>query len=170
MSAIAESPPPTTVQVITYFVRSITEVLDTMAHVKVTIGKPFLKTNPAVMYDVSGIIGLSGSVSGSMVLSFQYRTAEAVVTAFAGTPIGQDSPDFADAIGELANMIAGSAKTNLGENANMSVPSIVMGPGHQIARLQGVPCVIIPCKTDSGDFAVEVNITPSKAPLMPERK
>jgi len=66
--------------------------------------------------------------------------------------------DFADAIGELANMIAGSAKKDLGHTASISVPNVVIGGGHIIARLSEVPCLVIPCRTPVGNFAVEVNI------------
>jgi hypothetical protein len=38
------------------------------------------------------------------------------------------------------------------------VPSVIIGSGHQIARLSDVPCVVIPCTSPVGDFAVEVNI------------
>jgi chemotaxis protein CheX len=171
MSAVlSPSPgaPSPTARLITHFMTSIREVLRTMAHVSVTIGTPALKKSPATTYDVSGIIGFSGEFVGSMVLSFQQATATALVSSFAGAPIAPDSPDFADAVGELANMIAGSAKTAFGGGTNISVPSIILGAGHTIARLQDVPCLIIPCHTDAGDFAVEVNIKPMHAaPLAP---
>jgi chemotaxis protein CheX len=72
--------------------------------------------------------------------------------------IDPGTADFADAIGELANMVAGSAKSDLGVIANISLPSVIIGHGHTIARLSGVPCVVIPCRTAVGEFAVEVNI------------
>lgn len=169
MSLIEEVPPPSAAppppkslpELIASFVKSTASVLNTMANIKVEIGKPTLKPNPATLYEVSGIIGFSGAFKGSMVLSFQKRTALAVVTAFAGSPIQEDSADFADAIGELANMVAGAAKSAFGPGTAISVPSVVMGAGHSVAALHDVPCVVIPCKTASGDFAVEVNI---KAP------
>jgi len=165
MSAVAvpPAPPPTpslTTRLIVHFITSIQEVLGTMAHVTVTVGAPSLKKTPLPTYDVSGIIGFSGEFVGSMVLSFPQATAEALVSAFAGMPIAPDSPDFADAVGELANMIAGNAKTSFGGGTNISVPSIVLGSGHTIARLQDVPCMVIPCNTAVGGFAVEVNIKP----------
>lgn len=129
-----------------------------MVGIKTTVGKPHLKANPAPLYDVSGIIGFSGGIVGSMVVSFQRVTAEKIVEAFAGMPITPDSPDFADAIGELANMIAGNAKKDLGALASISVPNVVIGAGHQIARLADVPCVVIPCETPIGSFAVEISI------------
>jgi chemotaxis protein CheX len=166
MTQLADHPPvPSTAQCVAHFVRSIREVLLTMAHVAVAVGSPALKTTPATTYDVSGIIGFSGGFKGSMVLSFQKCTAAAIVCAFAGVPIEPDSPDFADAVGELANMIAGSAKTGFGHDTSISVPSIIMGTGHVIARLQDVPCIIIPCKTAHGDFAVEVSLKSPDSPV-----
>ena len=131
---------------------SIREVLHTMAKVTVTVGTPTRKKTPLTTYDVSGIIGFSGEFVGSMVLSFQQATATAIVSNFAGMPIAPDSPDFADAVGELANMIAGSAKASFGGRTNITVPSIIMGPGHTVARLHDVPCLVIPCFTEAGDF------------------
>ena len=110
-----------------------------------------------------GVIGFSGEFVGSMVLSFKNATAVAIVSNFTGMPIEPGSPDFADAVGELANMIAGSAKTSFGGNTNISVPSIILGSGHTVAQLHGVPCLVIPCHTEAGDFAVEVNIKPMVA-------
>jgi chemotaxis protein CheX len=66
--------------------------------------------------------------------------------------------DFADAIGEIANMVAGSAKKDLGVLANITVPSVVIGPSHTLAGLSGIPCVVIPVTTPVGKFAVEVSI------------
>jgi len=91
-------------------------------------------------------------------VSFQREAAESLATAFACTPLKLTDPDFADAIGELANMIAGGAKTQLGSLASITVPRVVIGSGHVLARLSDVPCIVIPCKTPVGNFAVEVNI------------
>jgi chemotaxis protein CheX len=150
-------------QLIVHFMRSVQEVLKTMAGVSVTVGSPSRKTDPLASYDVSGIIGFSGQFVGSMVLSFQQAAAVAIVSRFAGAPVAPDSPDFADAVGELANMIAGSAKTSFGGDTTISIPSIVMGCNHTLARLHDVPCLIIPCQTAAGAFAVEVNIKPRSA-------
>ena len=166
MSTVASPPasaPSPMARLIVHFITSIQEVLKTMAHIEVKIGTPALKKNPLPTYDVSGIIGFSGEFVGSMVLSFQQATAVTIASNFAGAPIAADSPDFADAVGELANMIAGSAKTSFGGGTNISVPSIILGSGHTIARLHDVPCLVIPCHTAAGDFAVEVNLKPLHA-------
>ena len=160
---VSDPAPPSLAQLIVHFVHSVREVLQTMAQVPVTVGSPTLKTSPLATYDVSGIIGFSGEYIGSMVLSFPRTTAVAIVASFAGMPLAPDSPDFADAVGELANMIAGSAKAGFGGGTNISVPSIIMGQGHSVARLHDVPCLVIPCRTPAGEFAVEVNLKPASA-------
>jgi len=144
------------------FVDSTRDVFTKMVGVKAEMGQPHLKDNPTPSYDVSGIIGFSGDLVGSVVVSFQMQTARKLVASFVGSDLDPSSPDFADAVGELANMIAGSAKKDLGGlTANISVPTVIIGSGHMVARLNGVPCVVIPCKTPVGDFAVEVNIKPT---------
>lgn len=140
------------------FVASVRTVFSTMVGVEITVRQPHLKKDPAVEYDLSGIIGFSGGISGSVVLNFTTASAQGIIKAFVGSTVDPESPDFADAIGELANMVAGAAKTEMGENANISTPTVVRGRGHTIARLSDVPCIVIPCKTDMGDFAIEINI------------
>lgn len=146
-----------TAKLTVHFVRSLQEVLTTMAGTKVTVGRPSYKTDPGSTHDVSGIIGFSGDFIGSMVLTFKEATAVAIVKAFAGAELSLGSTDFTDAIGELANMIAGSAKKAFG-GTNISLPTVVIGHGHLIGRLNDVPCILIPCDSASGSFAVEVNI------------
>ena len=140
------------------FVNSVRNVFMTMVKVKTEVCRPIVKGEPTPSYDVSSIIGFSGDVIGSVVVSFQLSAAEKLVASFAGMHIPASSPDFADALGELANMIAGSAKKDLGCVCSISTPSVIMGGGHTIARLRDVPCLVIPCKTEVGDFAVEVSI------------
>jgi chemotaxis protein CheX len=140
------------------FVNSARSVFSTMVGIETTVQRPHVKGSPSTTYDVSGLIGFSGEVIGSVVVSFQRAAAIKLVSAFAGMEILPESPDFADAVGELANMIAGSAKKDLGAVASITVPSVIIGAGHTIARLSDVPCIVIPCSTPVGAFAVEVNI------------
>jgi chemotaxis protein CheX len=140
------------------FVNSARRVFSTMVGVEPTLGKPTLKANPSPEYEVSGIIGFSGQLMGSVVVSFQREAAVRLVKAFAGTQFEPGTPDFADAIGELANMIAGGAKKDLGGSANIGLPTVIMGKGHAVTPLSDAPCVVIPCSTPAGDFAIQVSI------------
>ena len=156
--AAPAAPPQINAKLIVPFVNSVRSVFSTMVRVQTTVQRPYLKTDTSVPRDISSIIGFSGEVVGSVVVSLDAEAARKLVTAFAGVPIEIDSPDFADAIGELSNMIAGGAKKDLGGMASITVPTVIIGRGHTVARLSDVPCICIPCVTPEGDFVVEVNI------------
>lgn len=140
------------------FVRSVKALFTTMIGLPTTVGKTRVKDTAATSYDVTSIIGFSGEVIGTVIVSFQKEAALKLVAAFAGEELAVESPDFADAVGELANMIAGGAKKDLGLKANITCPTVIIGTGHIIARLSDVPCLVVPCSTSAGDFAVEINI------------
>jgi chemotaxis protein CheX len=159
-AATTEAAPKLNPKLIVPFVNSVREVFATMAKVETTVQRPHLKSaaEAEAQYDVSGIIGFSGEVVGSVILSFERSAAVKLVEAFAGMAIDPASPDFADAVGELANMVAGSAKKNLGVKSSITVPNVIIGKGHTIARLSGVANLVIPCTSACGNFAVEVSI------------
>lgn len=151
-------------ELIVHFANSVRTVLATMlGGTQATFGKPAIKSVPEASYDISAIIGFTGEIVGSMVVSFRQDAAAKLVEKFAGMALEPGTPDFADAVGELANMFAGNAKKDLGANASISCPNVIVGKGHTIARLQDVPCVIIPVQTPLGEFAVEVCIKQVKA-------
>jgi chemotaxis protein CheX len=141
---------------------SVRTVFRTMVNVETVLSTPFVKTERTEC-NVFGIIGFSGELTGAVTLSFQLPAAEKLVEAFTGGAIPPDSPHFADAIGELANMVAGSAKSAMGFTASITVPSVVIGDHCQVATPSGMPCVVIPCTTPLGSFAVEVCIKQKQA-------
>ncbi len=151
------------VRYINPFIASICNVFETMCGSKVTVGKPSLQTEPFERTDVSAIIGFSGDAAGSVALCFGFDTASVLATAFAGTEIKPEHEDFGDALGELANMVAGGAKAKLeGLDVNISLPNVVIGERHRISASRSSPRIIIPCSTDAGDFHVEVGMEISK--------
>ncbi len=152
-------------QFITPFIKSVQNVFSTMMQLQVSIGNPQLKTDPAPSYDVSGIIGMSGDVVGSIVLSFTTDTAAALVALFSGQKSNPGDPDFADAIGELVNMVSGNAKGQFPGNKKVSIscPTVVVGRNHIVARQKDIPCVMIPCTTDCGELVIEIAIRPAEA-------
>ncbi len=145
---------------ITPFVTSIQNVFSTMLQLPVTVNTPKVKSNPEPSHDVSGIIGMSGDVTGSVVLSFPLETAKRVVALFCGEQMDPRSADFSDAIGELVNMVSGGAKAQFPDNKKVSIscPSVVLGENHVVATQTDTPCVLIPCSTDCGELTIEIAI------------
>lgn len=150
------------------FIASISNVFSTMMQLPVTVKEPFVKSSEGPSSDVSGIIGMSGDVMGSVVLSFSNATAENIVALFCGQKHEAGSPDFADAVGELVNMVSGGAKALFKDRkVAISCPSVVLGANHKLARQSDVPTVIIPCATDCGTVNIEVSIKDARVAPAP---
>ena len=151
-----------TTSYVTPFVMSVQNVFETMLQLPVQLGTPEMKRSCEPCHDVSGIIAMSGDMEGSIVLSFPTATAERVVALFVGEELTSTHEDFADAVGELVNMVSGGAKARFeGKQVSISCPSVVIGPGHQVHSRKDVVTVMIPCSSDVGDFAVEVSLLQS---------
>ncbi|MEL6795600.1 MAG: chemotaxis protein CheX [Planctomycetota bacterium] len=149
---------------ITPFITSIQNVFSMMLQMPVNVGEPRIKEGSTATYDVSGIIAMSGDVTGNIVLSFPADTAERLVTLFVGMEIAVDNPDFADAIGELVNMVSGNAKASFeGMAVSISCPSVIIGEHHAVSTSSDTPCVVVPCDTDCGELAIEIAIRETTA-------
>ena len=79
-----------------------------------------------------------------------------LVSALIGDEVTELDDDCTDAIGEIANMIAGNAKTDFpSTGTTISVPSVVVGK-HKVSYPSGLPIISIPCITDKGELVIEV--------------
>lgn len=138
------------------FVLAVKRIFETMIMVPFSLGKPVLKKGSEVPHEISSIIGLSGNVSGCVVISLSRAVAFQLVSALIGEEVNDLDEVCTDAIGEIANMIAGNAKTDFPSNENsISVPSVVVGK-HKVTYPSGIPIITIPCNTDKGEMIIEI--------------
>lgn len=145
------------VRLINPFIASVKNVFKTMLKTDLLVSKPLIKGKDEVFADVSAVIGLSGQATGCVVLSFPSSTAVRVASTFAGTEMDQNHPDFADALGELANMVAGHAKAQIHDyEISISLPSVIIGREHVISQSRHAPRLALPCDSPLGRFTVEV--------------
>ena len=147
------------VRYINPFIKSIGNVFKTMLSVDIAFDKPRLTAEKMDRPDVSGVIGFSGDASGAVVLSFQKHVAAKIVSQFAGAELDIGHEDFADAIGELANMVAGGAKSDFeGLDISISLPSVIIGEKHEVSPSNAYPQLVIPCNSPLGSFNVCVTM------------
>ncbi len=138
------------------FIKAVQNVFKTMIDVPFKLGTPYLKKDPLPPNEISAIIGLSGSVTGCVVINMSKAIAFELVSALVGDEVTELDDDCTDAIGEIANMIAGNAKTDFpGENNSISVPSVIIGQ-HEVSYPTGLPIICIPGETNTGPFVIEV--------------
>lgn len=141
------------------FITATINMFTTMLSTEISPGKPQLKAKPEPSHDVSGIIGLSGNAQGSIAISFPKVVALKVVSKMLGSEIKVVGPELSDAIGEIANIVAGSAKQDLAQyKLSISLPNVIIGKDHVITGQSGVPTIIVPFTSALGNFAMEVSL------------
>ncbi len=143
------------------FVDAVENLFKTMLDLPFTLEKPYVKKEPVPQYEVAGIIGLSGGVSGCVVINMQESLALQLASELLDEEMSELDDDCIDAIGEIANMIAGNAKTDFpDENCAISVPSVVIGK-HKTSYPHGIEVISIPCKAGNGRLVIDVAIKKS---------
>ena len=144
------------VRLINPFITATKTVFQMMLQTEVGVSKPKARATNESVSDVSAIIGLTGPATGSVALCFTRTVGCRVASTFAGATLTLDDPDFADALGELANMVAGQAKDHIcGANVRLSLPRVIAGVNHRILDTHHTPVLVLPCETSLGRFTVE---------------
>jgi chemotaxis protein CheX len=147
------------VRFINPFVTAVNHLFRTMLGGEVIVSKPVLKDPGEPAGEVTAIIGLSGDALGCVALCFPMPTAVKAASKFAGVEMDSAHEDFSDALGELANIVAGQAKAKFeGMKVGISLPSVVIGKDHIRSQSRHAPRLCIPCDSSLGRFTVEVAI------------
>ena len=91
---------------------------------------------------VTGLVGVHGKVSGFITVNMAERFAIKAVEGFSGEKQEKLSVEVIDGVGEITNLIAGGIKGALSSSpwsfTNITVPSVIVGSGYQIAYAKGL--------------------------------
>ncbi len=146
-------------KIINPFLEAAANVLQTMAMIPATPGKPFLKRDVTALGDVTGIIGITGDHTGSLSITFSKSCITSVIANLFGTTVTEVNDEVCDAVGELTNMISGDARRRLeAQEVKLQggTPTVVSGPNHSITHIHNGPYLAVPFETPSGQFTVEI--------------
>jgi chemotaxis protein CheX len=149
------------VEFVNPFLEAVVNVLKTMAFTEPKPGPPFLKQkNTPSQGDITGILGLTGPVNGSMAVSFSEKAILHIVSNMFGEACKEIDEDVQDAVGELSNMICGDARRVLegkGQVFEASIPTVVSGKEHRFTHCVPGPSLVVPFTLDEhGNFFVEI--------------
>lgn len=143
------------------FINAVIKLFQTMMTLAVDVGPPALNTDGKPHHDVCGVIDVTGEVQGRVVVSMPETMATILASELLDDRIEQLDEDCIDAVGEIANMIAGNAKTDFPGGANaISVPQVVIGRGN-VTYPVSTPVISIPCQTDQGALSIDVALKAS---------
>ena len=142
------------------FIEGTLHILDTTAFVKVKPKTPFLKKDRKALGDISGLLEISGDLSGSAAISFSEKSILGIVSAMFGEDMTQINEEINDAVGEICNMVAGHVATKIAEmdkKVKVKFKEIKIGKDAFIEHIKGVKHVLVlPFNTTKGKMVIEI--------------
>ncbi len=124
--------------------------------------------NPGMTHinSISGIVGFAGRAKGMLAVHTPEVVAMAITGGFLGMEVTEINAEVKDAIGELANMLAGTVKLSLAENSSeirLSIPSVICGDSYTVNAPAEGRGLVIPFCLPEGKFYVEFHLIESEA-------
>lgn len=117
-------------------------------------------------FEISGVIGVTGPVTGCIVVSFpEHFAREMAARTFDGdtkvvlSDISED--EIIDCVGEVANVVGGNLLPVLGDSPGelrLSLPSVVLGTHRVVWRRKDTPYELVLFETELGEFGVGINM------------
>jgi chemotaxis protein CheX len=142
------------------FIEATRAALAEMAGVEVVVRAAVRTDLPQALGDVSVVVQLSSATEGHLVLGFPHRTAAALTERVLTGALKQiDEGLIRDCVGEIANVVAGQAKSLLAGTPyhfSFSLPRVVIGSASKLGLLPCRDCLVVAFSTDLGDIALQL--------------
>jgi chemotaxis protein CheX len=153
----------TDVGYITPFMDSAIRAFETMFGWELEAGSAEINTHFHPRHEISGVIGLSGKIQGTMVISVTRKMALSMAHLLLQQEYTQITEDVIDAMGEITNIIGGGAKADMAEYAlSLSLPTVIIGQNHVVTFSSSAQTVLVPLKCECGELTLEVGFTSPK--------
>jgi chemotaxis protein CheX len=141
------------------FVCAAVDVFSTMLNCELVRGQLSLNAHFQPKHEVTGVIGLSGKASGTVVVSLDRDVAISATERMLGQRPESIDDDVIDAVGEMTNMIAGKAKAGLEQfEMKLALPTVITGKNHVIRFGSTAQTICIPYTCQWGNISVEVGL------------
>ncbi len=140
-------------------VETTEEIFSTMIFMDVS-PEPALEEGKQVLdCHVSAMIGLTGSISAMLSIHCPEATGLAIAGGMLGMELEEIDADVKDALGEIANMMAGGLKERFSTediDLELAIPTTVTGKSYTISAPKDSRRVVIPFSIEQGQFFVEI--------------
>ena len=146
--AVAASAPPMVEVMVGALVDVTKDIFSTMVDRTVEFGEPTY-AGPQPTANVVATVGFAGTLSGYVSLCVSKEAAFEIAQALLGSSAEDAHEHVRDAAGEMANMIAGSVRTQMtdkGETLGISTPIVTVGTDFSTAALRDVSQAVCPFK------------------------
>lgn len=122
------------------FVNSVRRYFSVTTSQEPQITSAFLGTSDIEGHDFNGLVSFSGTYNGHVMVSMPGKLLRELLLLQHETDLSD--ANLLDAVGEIANTLAGNARTTLGSGLQISVPVKLQGASGIKARVRQRPYVI----------------------------
>jgi chemotaxis protein CheX len=138
------------------FIDSATNYFSKMSKTVATIGIPHLKPNRiAIPHEYTGIIGITGRRKGKVYFSAPERLLKKLLLS-----IGENTGSkevLSDLVGEVANTLAGNARSYFGSEFIISVPFVINNKDN-IVPPPTLRCYVIPLQWNGEEASIVISL------------
>lgn len=147
-------------QLVLQLIRDVKEIFTTMVGLEDLLNLP-VPIDPVTNFTdcISALVGFAGKYNGLVSLHLPTNVALNATGCMLGMDVTEINDDVNDAVGEIANMIAGSFKQHLsksGVDVHLSTPSIVHGKDYIITLGNNPEQITLRFATDDDWFMVSI--------------
>lgn len=144
------------------FVDGVIKTLATIAQTEAKVGKPFIEPEFTEKGEIAGMVGMvAPPLKGTLLISFTKPSIFQIMENMLGEKHHELTDEVSDAVGELTNMIYGSAKTalnQLGYNFEMAIPTVIRGDFKVSKSHKGATLVIPFNLKEDAHFYVKITV------------
>jgi chemotaxis protein CheX len=112
-----------------------------------------------IQSNMTSMIGLGGEIRGLLAIHCPASVAKAITGAFLGMVVEDLDDDVKDAIGEIANMVAGNLKVSYAKiniKIELAIPTSIIGESFHVSGVADANRIIVPLKMADEIFWVEL--------------
>ena len=113
----------------------------------------------AIESNITSMIGLGGGIKGLLAVHCPASVATKITSSFLGMEVEEIDDDVKDAIGEIANMVAGNLKTSYAAadvNIELAIPTSIVGESFYVSGITTSTRLVVPFRMDGETFWVEL--------------
>jgi chemotaxis protein CheX len=145
------------------FIKSVIDVLESTVSETPTKGRIFLRDKyPYTTRDVAIIVGITGKVTGQVVVSLSVESAMGIAARMLMEEKIYELDEYAQsALAEMANMITANATIGLaatGFICDITPPSVITGSQMEISCQEQIKTIVIPLEMSMGQLDLNLSL------------
>lgn len=135
------------------------DVFSTMLMVDLECEEVVVQEKVKIGSNITSMIGLGGGLKGLLAVHCPSSVAKGVTSSFLGMDVEEMDDDVKDAIGEIANMVAGNLKISFAKrdvNVELAIPTTIVGDSFYVSGIADSTRLVAPFKMGDERFWVEL--------------